>query len=153
MPFYIAEARFRRDGVALVALSEQLASRLADRAGPMMRIVGSLPPTGGSCQLDLFNTVRTDTNLAMLVDGLDPYVDLWLAEKQSLPDETAPVCAVMLGKVLMRGADALVSLERIAEVHVYAVLDAEVSVLAPIEAPSHGRISRVWAAISAMDRM
>ncbi|RQS06311.1 homocysteine S-methyltransferase family protein [Burkholderia sp. Bp8998] len=87
VPFHIGEARFRRDGVALAALAGQLARHAADRAGRPVRVAGSLPPTGGSYRPDLFDAARADAILAALVDGLDPYVDLWLAETQSLTGE------------------------------------------------------------------
>ncbi len=87
VPFHIGEERFRCDGVALAALAGQLARQAADRAARPVRVAGSLPPTGGSYRPDLFDAARADAILAMLVDGLDPYVDLWLAETQSLTDE------------------------------------------------------------------
>ncbi|AXF24886.1 homocysteine S-methyltransferase [Burkholderia pyrrocinia] len=87
VPFHIGEDRFRRDGVALAALAGQLARQSAGRAGRPVRVAGSLPPTGGSYRPDLFDAVRADAILATLVDGLDPYVDLWLAETQSLIEE------------------------------------------------------------------
>lgn len=91
VPFHIGEARFRRDGVALAALAGQLARQAADRAARPVRVAGSLPPTGGSYRPDLFDAARADAILATLVDGLDPYVDLWLAETQSLTDEIGAV--------------------------------------------------------------
>ena len=91
VPFHIGEERFRRDGVALAALAGQLARQAADRAGRPVRVAGSLPPTGGSYRPDLFDAARADAILATLVDGLDPYVDLWLAETQSLTDEIGAV--------------------------------------------------------------
>lgn len=87
VPFHIGEQRFRRDGVALAALAGQLARQAADRAARPVRVAGSLPPTGGSYRPDLFDAARADAILATLVDGLDPYVDLWLAETQSLTGE------------------------------------------------------------------
>ena len=87
VPFHIGEQRFRRDGVALAALAGQLARQAADRAVRPVRVAGSLPPTGGSYRPDLFDAARADAILATLVDGLDPYVDLWLAETQSLTGE------------------------------------------------------------------
>ncbi|WP_321872175.1 homocysteine S-methyltransferase family protein [Burkholderia ubonensis] len=91
VPFHIGEERFRCDGVALAALAGQLARQAADRAGRPVRVAGSLPPTGGSYRPDLFDAARADAILATLVDGLDPYVDLWLAETQSLTDEIGAV--------------------------------------------------------------
>ncbi|MCA7994836.1 homocysteine S-methyltransferase family protein [Burkholderia cepacia] len=91
VPFHIGDERFRRDGAALAALAGQLARQAADRAGRPVRVAGSLPPTGGSYRPDLFDAPRADAILATLVDGLDPYVDLWLAETQSLTDEIGAV--------------------------------------------------------------
>ncbi|VWB62460.1 homocysteine S-methyltransferase [Burkholderia lata] len=87
VPFHIGEQRFRRDGAALAALAGQLARQAVDRAVRPVRVAGSLPPTGGSYRPDLFDAARADAILATLVDGLDPYVDLWLAETQSLTGE------------------------------------------------------------------
>ncbi|WP_246637341.1 homocysteine S-methyltransferase family protein [Burkholderia catarinensis] len=91
VPFHIGEDRFRRDGAGLAALAGQIARQSAGRAGRPVRVAGSLPPTGGSYRPDLFDTARADVILATLVDGLDPYVDLWLAETQSLTGEIGAV--------------------------------------------------------------
>ncbi|MDR0240427.1 MAG: homocysteine S-methyltransferase family protein [Burkholderia sp.] len=91
VPFHIGEERFRHDGVALATLAGQLARQSASRASRPVRVAGSLPPTGGSYRPDLFDAAHADAILATLVDGLDPYVDLWLAETQSLTDEIGAV--------------------------------------------------------------
>ncbi|WP_423369590.1 homocysteine S-methyltransferase family protein [Burkholderia sp. LMG 32019] len=91
VPFHIGEDRFRRDGATLAALAGQLARQSAGRAGRPVRVAGSLPPTGGSYRPDLFDAAHADTILATLVDGLDPHVDLWLAETQSLTGEIGAV--------------------------------------------------------------
>ncbi|MBR8167882.1 homocysteine S-methyltransferase family protein [Burkholderia cenocepacia] len=91
VPFHIGEDRFRRDGVALAELAGQIARKAAGRAERPVRVAGSLPPTGGSYRPDLFDATHADAILATLVNGLDPYVDLWLAETQSLTDEIGVV--------------------------------------------------------------
>ena len=91
VPFHIGADRFRCDGATLAAHAGQLARQAAERASRHVRVAGSLPPTGGSYRPDLFDTRRADTILATLVRGLDPYVDLWLAETQSLTDEIGAV--------------------------------------------------------------
>ena len=48
-----------------------------------MRVAGSLPPLFGSYRPDLFEPARVSEVLTPLLDGLAPYVDLWLAETQS----------------------------------------------------------------------
>lgn len=91
VPFHIGAERFRRDGASLAALAGQLARQSAGRASRPVRVAGSLPPTGGSYRPDLFDARHADTILATLVHGLEPYVDLWLAETQSLTNEIEAV--------------------------------------------------------------
>ncbi|WP_338117824.1 homocysteine S-methyltransferase family protein [Paraburkholderia silviterrae] len=91
VPFHIGADRFRCDGATLAAHAGQLARQAAERASRHVRVAGSLPPTGGSYRPDLFDNRRADMILATLVRGLDPYVDLWLAETQSLTDEIGAV--------------------------------------------------------------
>ncbi|WP_205972545.1 homocysteine S-methyltransferase family protein [Paraburkholderia sp. Tr-20389] len=91
VPFHIGEDRFHRDGIRLAALAGKLAKQSVGRAPRTVRVAGSLPPTGGSYRPDLFDASRADVILAALVNGLEPYVDLWLAETQSLTDEIGAV--------------------------------------------------------------
>lgn len=84
VPFHIGEARFRADGRALASLAGQLARQEAVGG---VRVAGSLPPVFGSYRPDLFTPVLAQDYLSVLVAGLEPHVDLWLAETQSSLEE------------------------------------------------------------------
>ena len=82
VPFHIGERRFANEGRALAATSGRLARRAADAAaGPgRVRVAGSLPPLFGSYRPDLFDAADAPRIIDPLIDGLNPYVDLWLGE-------------------------------------------------------------------------
>lgn len=101
VPFHIGERRFAREGRALAARAGELARRAANQASRPVRVAGSLPPLFGSYRPDLFQPERVAEVLTPLLEGLAPYVDLWLAETQSsiaearaihahLPDDGKP---------------------------------------------------------------
>ncbi|MBI0548581.1 homocysteine S-methyltransferase family protein, partial [Dickeya dianthicola] len=52
---------------------------------------GSLPPALGSYRPDLFDAAAATPILKTLIDALNPYVDVWLAETQSSLAEVALV--------------------------------------------------------------
>lgn len=83
VPFHIGEERFAAEGHTLAALSGTIAREAADAAKHPVRVAGSLPPVFGSYQPELFDPARAGELLSVLVDGLAPSVDLWLAETQS----------------------------------------------------------------------
>ncbi|URQ75223.1 MAG: homocysteine S-methyltransferase family protein [Candidatus Ochrobactrum gambitense] len=83
VPFHIGEERFAADGHKLAALSGTIAREAADASDRDVKVAGSLPPVFGSYQPDLFDPARAGELLGVLVDGLAPSVDLWLAETQS----------------------------------------------------------------------
>lgn len=94
VPFHIGEERFRADGARLADLAGRMARQAAEGAKGV-RIAGSLPPVFGSYQPELFRADVAAEYLAVLVDGLAPYVDLWLAETQSsLAEARAAATAV-----------------------------------------------------------
>jgi S-methylmethionine-dependent homocysteine/selenocysteine methylase len=82
VPFHIGETRFADDGPRLVDLSGRLARQAADAAGRSVKVAGSLPPLFGSYRPDLFDASRAPALLQVLIAGLAPHVDLWLAETQ-----------------------------------------------------------------------
>ncbi len=82
VPFHIGEERFAKDGLALADLSGRLARTSADKAGNAVRVAGSLPPVFGSYRPDLFDAVKAPEILDVLIKGLSPHVDYWLAETQ-----------------------------------------------------------------------
>lgn len=98
VPFHIGEARFRAEGLALAALAGRLARAAADAApGGETRVAGGLPPVFGSYEPQLFDASRVQDYLAVLVQGLDPSVDLWLGETLSLIAEGDAVRQAVAG--------------------------------------------------------
>lgn len=94
VPFHIGEDRFRARGKELAALAGRLAREAADGASGV-KVAGSLPPVFGSYRPDLFDAALAQDYLNVLVAGLAPHVDLWLAETQSsLEEATASAVAI-----------------------------------------------------------
>jgi S-methylmethionine-dependent homocysteine/selenocysteine methylase len=81
VPFHIGDARFAADGARLAALAGQQAKDVADRRG--IRVAASLPPVLGSYRPDLFDADQARSILEVLIAGLSPYADIWLAETLS----------------------------------------------------------------------
>jgi S-methylmethionine-dependent homocysteine/selenocysteine methylase len=94
VPFHIGAERFATDGARLAALSGQLAQSVGRSHG--VKVAGSLPPVLGSYRPDLFEQDAARAILAVLIDGLSPYADLWLAETQSSLAEAA-----LIGELLV----------------------------------------------------
>ena len=85
VPFHIGEERFWEEGAALIARSGQLAREAADACKDRKILVaGSLPPIFGSYEPQNFDPSRVQDYLTVLVENLDPYVDVWLGETLSL---------------------------------------------------------------------
>jgi S-methylmethionine-dependent homocysteine/selenocysteine methylase len=99
VPFHIGDERFQTRGKELAALAGQLA-REAARDGRDVKVAGSLPPVFGSYRPDLFDPLLAQDYLHVLISGLDPHVDLWLAETQSSLEEAeaASAAAAKTGK-------------------------------------------------------
>lgn len=85
VPFHIGEERFARDGARLARLAGEIARRTAEETG--VKVAGSLPPVLGSYRPDLFNDAAATPILRVLIDGLSPFVDHWLAETLSSTGE------------------------------------------------------------------
>ena len=81
VPFHIGEERFESDGLRLADLAGRLARESADTFGA--KVAGSLPPVLGSYRPDLFDAEKARPILEVLLEGLSPHADLWLAETQS----------------------------------------------------------------------
>lgn len=84
VPFHIGEDRFRKDGASLIALSGRLAREAADASGRKVTVAGSLPPIFGSYEPQNFDASRVQDYLGVLVENLDPFIDVWLGETLSL---------------------------------------------------------------------
>jgi len=81
VPFHIGDKLFSERGLALAGLAGQLARDVADRHG--VRVAGSLPPVLGSYRPDLFEVKAARAILTVLIEGLTPFADVWLAETLS----------------------------------------------------------------------
>ena len=81
VPFHIGQERFEADGLRLADLAGRIARKTADEFG--IRVAGSLPPVMGSYRPDLFDAELARPILDVLIEGLSPHVDVWLAETQS----------------------------------------------------------------------
>lgn len=84
VPYHLGDERFDADGPALIELSGQLARQAADAADRPVRVGGSLPPLFGSYEPDQFDADRAPGIYALIVQQLDPYVDVWVTETLSL---------------------------------------------------------------------
>lgn len=96
VPFHIGQERFDDDGPALANRAGQVA-RAAAQDFPGVRVAGSLPPVCGSYRPDLFDPAVAEPLLSVLIEGLTPHVDLWLAETLSALDEARAVVAQLKG--------------------------------------------------------
>ncbi|WP_427833766.1 homocysteine S-methyltransferase family protein [Actinobacillus pleuropneumoniae] len=83
VPFHIGEQRFSADGKMLADLAGRLAKQAVKNSGKSAKIAGSLPPMFGSYRADLIQADRFAEIAQPIIDGLSPYVDIWLCETQS----------------------------------------------------------------------
>jgi S-methylmethionine-dependent homocysteine/selenocysteine methylase len=95
VPFHIGEALFQERGVELAGLAGQLARDVADKRG--LTVAGSLPPVLGSYRPDLFEVKAARAILSVLIEGLSPFVDVWLAETLSTLGEAELVGEMLFG--------------------------------------------------------
>lgn len=91
VPFHIGEERFHSQGRTLAAAAGQIARAAVDKAHANVRVAGSIPPLFGSYRADLYQPERVAEIATPLIEGLSPYVDLWLFETQSLIAEPVSV--------------------------------------------------------------
>ncbi|MBT9368834.1 homocysteine S-methyltransferase family protein [Rhizobium sp. CSW-27] len=97
VPFHIGEERFATQGASLIALSGRLAREAADAAGRPVKVAGGLPPIFGSYEPENFDASRVQDYLSVLVENLDPFVDVWLGETLSLIAEGEAVRVAVAG--------------------------------------------------------
>ncbi len=95
VPFHIGDERFRTQGRELAALAGKLAREAADAADGQVRVAGSIPPVFGSYRPELFDAELAPLILTLLIEGLSPYVDIWLAETQSSLAEIRAIRAAL----------------------------------------------------------
>jgi S-methylmethionine-dependent homocysteine/selenocysteine methylase len=89
VPFHIGEARFRKDGRVLAERAGRIAREAADASARKVTVAGSLPPLFGSYRPDLFIEKEAAGIAEVLIAGLTPHVDVWLAETQGSIAEAA----------------------------------------------------------------
>ncbi|SIT12054.1 homocysteine S-methyltransferase family protein [Insolitispirillum peregrinum] len=83
VPFHIGQDRFDAEGLALAGVAGEQARKVAAGAGRPVTVAGSLPPAMGSYRPDLFSAAESIAIHRVLIAGLAPHVDVWLAETQS----------------------------------------------------------------------
>lgn len=83
VPFHVGEERFRTLGRELATLAGKLTREAVAAAVRPVLVAGSIPPVFGSYRPELFDAELAPSILKTLIDGLSPYVDIWLAETQS----------------------------------------------------------------------
>ena len=87
VPFHLGEEQFRKQSRNLATIAGQTACAAVNETCSNTRIAGSIPPLFGSYRADLYRPERVVEIATPLIEGLSPYVDLWLCETQSLIDE------------------------------------------------------------------
>lgn len=97
VPFHLGADRFTTRGAELAALAGRLARDVAAAASRPVTVAGSLPPVCGSYRADLFDPAQARPILRVLIGGLAPYVDHWLAETLSAIEEAELVREVIDG--------------------------------------------------------
>lgn len=113
VPFHIGEERFSKDGLRLAALAGKLAREAADAGSQPVQVAGSLPPVFGSYRPDLFDAAKAAPLLDTLVEGLTPYVDIWLGETLSSTAEAKAIHAALNGDSRLCGCRSLSTTRRI----------------------------------------
>jgi S-methylmethionine-dependent homocysteine/selenocysteine methylase len=94
VPYHLGDDRFAAAGADLVELAGRLARQAADTAGVVL-VGGSMPPLFGSYEPDLFDADRAPGIYALIVQQLDRYVDIWIAETLSLVAELDVIVAAI----------------------------------------------------------
>lgn len=87
VPYHLGDEVFAARGAELTALSGRLARAAADAGPRPISVAGSLPPLFGSYEPANFDAARAAPLYVGIVEALDPYVDIWIAETLSCVDE------------------------------------------------------------------
>lgn len=99
VPFHIGEERFREKGRDYADLAGQMAreavAEVSAKTGRSVKVAGSIPPVFGSYRPELFRADEAPEIIRVLVEGLFPHVDLWLAETQSSLAEVRAIRAAL----------------------------------------------------------
>jgi len=97
VPFHLGEERFRAQGRELADRAGRIAREAADAASRPVKVAGSLPPLFGSYRPDLFREKEAASIATVLIEGLKPHVDFWLAETQGSIAEAASLHTALAG--------------------------------------------------------
>ncbi len=89
VPFHIGGQRFAQEAESLAATAGKLAREAAGQSGKSVKVAASLPPLFGSYRPDLFDAAAAPELARPLINGLEAYTDIWLAETQSSIAEAA----------------------------------------------------------------
>jgi homocysteine S-methyltransferase len=97
VPFHIGEARFAAQAEVLAKVAGEVARTAVEQQSQGVCVAGSLAPALGSYRPDLFDHQRSVAIHRTLIAGLEPYVDVWLAETQSSIAEARAVHEALAG--------------------------------------------------------
>ena len=97
VPFHLGQETFDDRGRELTALAGRLARRAADDALRPVMVAGSLPPIWGSYEPDRFDPDAAPAVYRMMVEELDRFVDVWIAETLSRTDELDAIVGTIAG--------------------------------------------------------
>ena len=103
VPFHLGQARFANSALEWATLAGQLARTAAQQSEQPVLVAGSLPPALGSYRPDLFDHEQSVAINRVLIEGLRPFIDVWLAETQSSIAEIRAVHEALQG---VEGAEA-----------------------------------------------
>ncbi|SEQ74449.1 homocysteine S-methyltransferase [Amphritea atlantica] len=96
VPFHIGEACFKERGVALAEQSAIVAREAINETGQEgVLVAGSVAPLFGSYRADLYQPERVEEIAIPLITALNPHIDLWLNETQSLIAEPLAIKALV----------------------------------------------------------
>lgn len=96
VPFHIGDDRFKAQASTLAEQSAIVAQQAVSESGQSdVLVAGSLPPLFGSYRADLYQPEQAESIALPLIQAMNPHVDLWLSETQSLIEEALCVKALV----------------------------------------------------------
>ncbi len=91
VPYHMGDTLSPERIAELTSLAGRLARQAADDAAHPVRVAGSLPPLFGSYEPDAFDGERAPALYRTIIEALDPFVDVWVAETMSSTAEAAAI--------------------------------------------------------------
>ncbi|UTW05113.1 homocysteine S-methyltransferase family protein [Amphritea atlantica] len=96
VPFHIGEDCFKERGAALAEQAATVAREAINETGrDHVLVAGSVAPLFGSYRADLYQPERVEEIAVPLITALNPHIDLWLNETQSLIAEPLAIKALV----------------------------------------------------------